>query len=884
MIIIVEKKHNEILNYLNNLSNMAVMFKAEQCEENQFDDDKKFFVNEVLQSEIDRYKNTHGANVNLSELFYKIFQRAASKLQMNQVFKDYLILDEKIYEVFLCNAKHGFVSCNIYEIAEALDGCEDLGFYKNVVANAMDIIFFVNEDGKILYGNKKAVDSYGYTFEELIKMSIFELRNGEKREHAKGQLRQALEHGIKFETYHYKKNGHKFSVEVNSIHISENSKNVVMSVIRDISERERVNKDAEMFSTTLNIFEEAVIVVNKNDVITHWSKGAENRLGFCSKEVIGQRFDLLLPEGKEKENDELYNRVYKGEIIENFETARRHKNSNNIEVSVSISSIRDQDGEYNGFIAVYTDISEKKKLLNQLREYEVRCRNALDGGQFGLWDINVVTNEAYFSRRWKEIIGYNEEELENIKSEWKDRIHPEDLNIDNSFFMNDTSNREKITEYRIRCKNGSYKWIRVKGRVVEWTENQEVLRIIGTIEDIDNRKYFEQSLKEKNKQLEILKEEADSANKAKSLFLANISHEIRTPLHGVLGTLQLLETTKLNEQQNKYLASLKESASNLIELINDLLDISKIESGSFKLNYRAFNIEKTIKNVFQNLVAAGNAKGLEIGIYMDNTITPEVIGDELRLKQILTNLLDNAIKYTDNGAISFHIRRLASEENYQEIEFRIKDSGIGIDESMRDKIFNDFVQGDLSAGKKYMGSGLGLSICKRLTELMNGDLRFESQVDVGTTFYFTCKFKNYLEPSQPVEFFKDKAATSYNSKNKNVLCVEDNIISLDIIEGLIKTRGYNCFCARNGEKALEIVKSTSIDLILLDLQMPVMNGIEITKIIRSRETGDKHIPIVALTAYAQNGDRDMCLEAGMDDYISKPFDKENLYKVIEKHI
>lgn len=778
---------------------------------------------------------------------------------------------------------------NKYETSDEPHGLEDFGFYKNVVSNAMDIILFVNEDGKILYGNKKAVDTYGYSFEELVKLSIYDIRNHNKVEYAKGQLSQALDKGIKFETYHYKKDGNKFPVEVNSIHTNENSKNVVMSIVRDISEREQIDNDAIIFAASLKIFEEAVIVVNKNNVITHWSKGAESKLGYSSEEIVGEKLDILVPECKKGENIELSNRVYNGEIIENFETIRRHKSSNDIEVSVSISWICDQDGEFNGFIAVYKDISEKKRLLQQLHEYEVRCRNALDGGQFGLWDINTVTKEVYYSKRWKEILGYNEDELENNIKEWEDRVHPDDIKTINGIFKNSTINDEIVTECRVRCKDGKYRWIRSKGRIVEWTEKGETLRIIGTNEDIDDRKYFEQNLKEKNKQLELLKEEADNANRAKSLFLANISHEIRTPLHGILGTLQLLQRTVLDTEQNKYTSNLKESAEVLMELINDLLDISKIESGNFRLNHRAFNLVNTIKSTFNNLLSSGNDKGLEIGFYLDKTITPDVIGDELRLRQILTNILDNAVKFTDEGNISFSIRKLPSEADYQKIEFRIKDSGIGIEEDLKDKLFNNFVQGDLSASKKYMGSGLGLAICKQLVTMMDGDLWFESQIGKGTTFYFTCKFMRDtgLTSNAPnTEALSNKVEVINKSKNKNILCVEDNIISLDIIESIIKMGGYNCFSAQDGQRALEIVNGNTspIDLVLMDLQMPGMNGIEITKAIRENETSEKHIPIIAITAYAKNGDRDMCLSLGMDDYLSKPFDIENLYSVIEKHI
>jgi len=411
--------------------------------------------------------------------------------------------------------------------------------------------------------------------------------------------------------------------------------------------------------------------------------------------------------------------------------------------------------------------------------------------------------------------------------------------------------------------------------------------IMGDITNIEKITREARVLKEENRQLELLKQEADNENKEKSIFLANMGHEIKTPVNVIVATIQLLQSTNISMDQMEYIKILKESSDTLLLIINDLLNISKIKSSNFKLTESIFDLKETINSIYTNLLIAGNSKGLEVSYYLDPNISSQVLGDELRLKQVITNLINNAVKFTDEGYISFRIKVVSSDDKTERIEFRIKDSGIGIADSFKEKIFGSFSQGDLSPIKKYMGTGLGLAISKQLATLMNGDVWFESVIGYGATFFFTCELKKSNKEVQCIaenSIIEEKIEINNLENDKVILYVEDNLINQEVMESILKRKGYKYIGAYNGNEGLEVLKNNKIDLILMDIQMPELDGFQTTKIIREEEPKGSHIPIIALTAYALIEDREKCIKAGMDDYITKPFEIESLYELIKIYI
>ena len=414
-----------------------------------------------------------------------------------------------------------------------------------------------------------------------------------------------------------------------------------------------------------------------------------------------------------------------------------------------------------------------------------------------------------------------------------------------------------------------------------------LIMALACMHDITDLIEKEKIITEKYKQLELLKEEADNANKVKSSFLANMSHEIRTPMNGILSTVQLLQSTIISEEQDKYIKMLKESGDILLRIINDILDISKFESGAFKLNNESFDLKEFLNSIYNDLLISGNSKGLEVSYYLDPSLDCRVIGDKLRLKQILDNLINNAVKFTEEGYISFRITKISSDNDYVKIKIVIKDTGIGIEESFKEKLFSNFNQGDISLSKKYKGTGLGLAISKQLATLMSGNISFESTVGQGSTFLFTCEFKKSYNKNYDTKennIIKNNLTINSLARNKVILCVEDNLINQEVMESIIKRKGYKYIEAYNGNEALNVLKYNKIDLILMDVQMPELDGFETTKVIREGEINGKHMPIIAMTAYAMLGDKDKCIKAGMDNYISKPFNIEELYNIFEFHL
>ncbi len=763
---------------------------------------------------------------------------------------------------------------------------EEYSVFKKLIDEFMDIILIVDKDGRIRYGNKMAVEAYGYSYEELCSKDIFELRRDDSKEMVRDQINKAMAGGIKFYTQHYKKDGTKFPVEVKSVPFDDGHTFRMISLIRDVTQMVKLTENAAMFSASLDIFDDSIVGLTKEGDIFLWSRGARLRLGYTAEEMSGRNIKEIIPERYLDAFELTMAKAMSGSIVEGYETARIHKDGKEIELSLSIAPLYDHLGAYVGCIGIYKDISEKKELTKKLAESEERWRIALEGGQFGVWETDLVNRRIYHYNQWEEALGYQKGEIGTDLDAWNELIHPEDLPLIQRIFRDEVFKKQKyVFEYRIRCNNLEYKWLRSKGTVYKTDEQGRPLRIIGTNEDITDRKLIEEELKLKYHQLEQLKLEADKANAAKTIFLANMSHELRTPMNGISTTIQLLHTTELDGEQRKYVSILKDTSVILQSIIEDILDISKIEAGVLTLNQEQFNLKDTVNIVHNRLLEIGNAKGLEISFYMDPEIDCLVVGDELRLIQVLMNLISNAVKFTEAGIVSFRVSKMKSDDKKEVLEFRVKDSGIGIEEDFRDRIFKNFSQGDLSAKKKYVGTGLGLAISKRIALLMNGDIRYESQVGEGSIFYFTCELqKADGSGALPRKVKSPEIGRSAKPKDKLILSVEDNLMNQEVMESIIRKRGYRFLPAYHGRDALELLKKDKVDLVLMDIQLPDMNGLETVRRIRQEIDGGEELPIIAVTAYAMREDKDKCLQAGMNDYITKPLDIEEFCKLIDKYI
>jgi signal transduction histidine kinase/ActR/RegA family two-component response regulator len=385
-----------------------------------------------------------------------------------------------------------------------------------------------------------------------------------------------------------------------------------------------------------------------------------------------------------------------------------------------------------------------------------------------------------------------------------------------------------------------------------------------------------QQLRETHDGLTVLLEKAQEASRLKSEFLANMSHEIRTPMNGIIGFTNLaLDTTELNETQRDYLVMVRSSAASMMQLIDDILDFSKIEAGRLDVCPTPFSLRECVESATRTLAAAAQAKGLHLSCEVSPESPDAIVGDALRLRQVLLNLVGNAVKFTPAGSVRVKVATESSPDRTLMARFSVRDTGIGIPADKQKFIFDPFRQADGSTTRKYGGTGLGLTISARLVEILRGHLQVESEEGRGSTFHFTCPFS--LSDAAGSEDQAPPACGSAETAALSILVAEDNTVNQALIKALLRRRGHGVTLANNGREALSLLAGQAFDLILMDIQMPEMDGLQATAEIRQRErrTGE-HIPIVAMTAHAMEGDRERCLEAGMDEYISKPISVKEL--------
>ncbi|MGA1823062.1 MAG: response regulator [bacterium] len=549
---------------------------------------------------------------------------------------------------------------------------------------------------------------------------------------------------------------------------------------------------------------------------------------------------------------------------------------NNRPIQVTCIPFQDENKEWL-FAEVNVDISERKRAAEELQKNEIKFRNLFNINN-DLMFVTVVGDKG--PERIVEVndaalrlLGYSREELINRAP--SELIEPLDK-AQCIRIVNDLHKTGWVTfEMVAITKEGRRIPIEMSSRLFK---SDDQLYEIGAGRDITKRKKNEIALK-------AALDKAQESDRLKSEFLANMSHEIRTPLNPIIGYTDLMLADELSEAHRDYLKAMKKSGNLLISIIDGLLDLSKIEAGQFEIDQKSFSLKaifNTITSASQ-MVISKRRKNITLRESVPDTISRSIIGDPTRVQQVMDNLMNNAIKFTESGFIEYGV----SLRDTNRLEFYVRDTGIGIPQDKQSVIFNAFQQADGSYTRKYGGSGLGLTISKKLVELMGGEIKLTSKTGAehGSTFYFTLPYK----PTK----IQNSEGTAYSGVLESkidytVLVAEDDFLNQSLARKILERAGYHVITTNDGKDAISLYKTdSSIDLILMDVQMPVLDGMEATKVIRTIETEEKRnhrIPIIGLTAYAMKGDRDKCINAGMDDYIAKPVRARELLLSIEKII
>ncbi|PUE09275.1 hypothetical protein B9Z51_10280 [Limnohabitans sp. T6-5] len=532
------------------------------------------------------------------------------------------------------------------------------------------------------------------------------------------------------------------------------------------------------------------------------------------------------------------------------------------------------------FILMVRDMAESFQAQDQLRVSEQRHRLLADSARDVVWTMSPLGQITYVSPAVEQLRGITPEEA--MQQSIDETLTPESRDVSLRYFQEvalaiqeghvPQSFRGELEYWR---KDGSRFWTEVLSFPLMGAQG-ELVEIVGVTRDINERRLYEDGLLR-------AREVAEKANKAKSEFLAHISHEIRTPMSAILSLTELLLSTPLNEKQHEWLKKSKSAGSLLLGIINDILDLSKMESGALVLPSLPLNVQDVLQQVTDLVTDACAFKGLGYEVWVDPKVPHALLGDSQRLAQALLNLVSNAVKFTEQGSISVRVEDLGQEGSTECLRFVVQDTGIGLEREFQSRVFEGFVQGDNAQTRLHGGAGLGLSICKRIAQLMGGDVGVESMPGHGSTFWMTVRLARGEMAGGPVSHAVDDPAVPVDFQGIRVLLVDDNASIRDILTQLLTLAGVDADTAANGREAMAKIQSSPYALVLMDMQMPLMDGLEATRQIR-QDPQYRDLPIVALTAGGFDEDRERCMAAGMNDYLSKPFEYKKLLAVFARNL
>ncbi|PJZ66116.1 transcriptional regulator [Leptospira wolffii] len=618
---------------------------------------------------------------------------------------------------------------------------------------------------------------------------------------------------------------------------------------------------------------DGIITIDAQGVIQDFNRSAELIFGYEISEVIGKNIRDLIPDpyytGLEKKNKNELSAGFAKIVGKSREVVGIRKDGSDFPLRLAIGHAKLPEGSL--FVGFVTDISERKMIETALKQSEQQVRSLIE-------NIPGITYRCLPNKDWKmlfmsdaseSVTGYSVTDFTRPDSvlSFKNIIHPEDLarveaEVDEAILLK----KPFTLEYRIIRKNGEIRWLWENGCGL-FGGNGEVLFLDGVILDITERRNVEEALRQE-------KEKAELAAITKTAFLANMSHEIRTPMNAILGFTEVLLSENLKREHRSHLETVKNSAKSLLRLLNDILNTAKLEKGAVELEAMGFSLFKLLGELKSSLGIGARKKNLQFEVMRDPSVPEFYIGDSLRIRQILTNLIGNAVKFTDSGKVTLGVERQGKN-----LHFYVKDTGIGIHSDRLEKIFEPFTQADVSTTRRFGGTGLGTTICKQLTELMGGKIWAESVLGEGSTFHVLLPLQEGGGSGQ-----ERVSGSDFILPALKILVVDDMEKNTELVRLLLRNQGHTVIVVHSGEEAVQMATSESFDLILMDVHMPGLDGRQATQVIRMHETQEasRRTPIIALTASVLPDDRAAVEEAGMDGFIAKPVDVSEMISEIAR--